>query len=379
MRSSRKASLISGYFLIVLVCLGDASLAASQTKDGTFDDLASQAAAAREQGDVARAVDFYTKAVQANSKWSEGWWFLGLLQYQEGAYSPAEDAFTHYLELNPGAGPALALRGLCEYESAAFPQAATDIQKAISLGAANDPHNAQILRYHEALALSRSGQFQQALTAYAFFAEKNITNPELLVAIGLAGLRMALPPKEVSAEQQPLVAAVGSAGFQFMSGDEKGAQKAFEKLFARYPNTANLHFFYGHLLFNSDPDAALAEFEHELKISPSNSNAAIMSAWILLLRNRPAEALPFAQKAVEQEPQSGAAELVLGRALIETGDLNNGTEILQKAVQQDPDNLEVHIALAKAFSKLGRKDDARRERMLCLQLTQGNAALSASP
>ena len=47
--------------------------------------------------------------------------------------------------------------------------------------------------------------------------------------------------------------------------------------------------------------------------------------------------------------------------------------ILKKSCRLEPGNLEAHLTLAKAYSKLGRKDDARRERLLCLELSGGGA------
>jgi Tfp pilus assembly protein PilF len=64
------------------------------------------------------------------------------------------------------------------------------------------------------------------------------------------------------------------------------------------------------------------------------------------------------------------AQLSLGRALLETGDIQSATHILESALALDPQNLEIHIALARAYSESGREDDARRERLACLQLTE---------
>ena len=95
-----------------------------------------------------------------------------------------------------------------------------------------------------------------------------------------------------------------------------------------------------------------------------------MLAWIPLMKNDGAEALPHARKAVADDPSLPSAQLVLGRALTETGNARDGIEHLEKTMQIQPDNLEVHLALAKAYSKSGRKEDARRERLLCLEMTK---------
>ena len=365
--------------LIALCTLVFLASAAGQIAPYRDNDLITQASAARMQNDIPRAIQLYSQAVERNPKWPDGWWFLGSLQYGTGAYVPARDALSHYIAIVPEAGPAFALRGLCEFEIGDYRKALVDIEHGISLGAANQPRNEQILRYHEALLLTRLGNYTTALKKYSYFAKNGVSNPELLTAIGLAGLRMPLLPKDVNAEQQELVSAAGNAAYRFLAGDEASAAPAFQALFQRFPRAPNTHFLYGYLLFATDPDAALTEFQQELKTVPSNADAAVMTAWALLLRNAFPEALPYAQKAAELEPALPSAQLVLGRCLMETGDLKGGMQHLEKALQLEPDNLETHLALAKAYSKSGRREDARRERLLCLQLTSANGTSNEHP
>ena len=343
---------------------------AAQDKPATFEDLASAASAAREANDIPRAIGLYGQALQLDSKWQDGWWFLGVLEYGADQYAAGRDALTHYLDLAPKAGPAFALRGLCEFETGEYAQSLADIQRALSLGAANAPRNEQILRYHEALLLTRNQRFEEALRAYGVFAREGVTSPELLLAMGLAGLRTPLFPKELAANQQDLYLAAGTAAFQFMAGDAKKGQAAFEDLFQRFPTAPNAHYLYGYLLFATDPDQALPEFKRELEIAPSNGAAEVMLAWDSLMRGNFTEALPYAQKAAVEEPEATVPQLVLGRSLLETGDVKGGMEHLEKALQLDPENLETHLALAKAYSKSGRKEDARRERLRCLEIAK---------
>jgi tetratricopeptide (TPR) repeat protein len=351
----------------------------AQANPASFSDVAAKAAAARDANDVPSAIELYQQALKLNSQWSDGWWFLGSLQYSVGDYAAASNALTHYLELTPNAAPALAVRGLCEFENAEYGKSLSDIQRALALGAANQPHNEKILRYHEALLLTRTGRFEDALRSYAFFTHENDANPELLLAIGLAGLRTPLLPKELKADQQELYMNAGNAAFDFMKGDKEAAHLEFQHLFQRVPPVPNAHYLYGFLLYASDPDEAVIEFEKEREANPSNTAAEVMLAWIPLLQNDGSEALPYAQKAAAEDPTLPSAQLVLGRALSETGDTKNGIEHLEKTAQLQPDNLEVHLALAKAYSKSGRKEDARRERLLCLEMTKNDTAPATHP
>jgi tetratricopeptide (TPR) repeat protein len=346
----------------------------AQDRSPSFQEVVAEATAARDANDVPRAIQLYTQAMQLDPKWLEGWWSLGLLQYSSGAYVGATDALSHLIDLHPDAGQALALRGLCEFETGNYPQSLADIERGLAFGAATDAHNEQILRYHEALLLTRLGSFQEALRAYSVFAEHKISNPDLLIAIGLAGLRMPLLPENVPGNQQELLTAAGDATFKFMAGDTPAAQTAFNDLFQRFPTAPNTHFLYGNLLYAFGPDAAVPQFKKELEIAPDNANVRTMLAWSLLMQNRADEALPHAKRIADEAPERPSSQLTLGRALLDTGDISGGIQHLEQARKLQPDNIEIHIALAKAYSKSGRDDDARQERALCRQMTENSAA-----
>jgi predicted Zn-dependent protease len=353
-------------------------VALAQTSPVAFPELVSRATAARAENDLPRAIQLYRQAVQVNPEWKEGWWYLGLLLYQTDAYSDARDALTRYIALHPVAGPAIALRGLCEFETGEYSSSLQDIERGLSLGAASQLRNEQILRYREALLLTRLGKFQDALRAYAWFARKGITSAELMEEIGLAGLRTAVLP-EPSGDKRSLFIGAGNAAYRYMSGQESEARASFQKLFQEFPAASNAHLLYGYLLFERYPEEAIREFKRELEVTPSNSGANVMLAWACLMQNDPSAALPYAKRAEQEEPQLPVAQLVLGRSLVETGDIKNGTSYLEKAGQFDPGNPEVHIALAQAYSEAGRKKDAWRERMESLHLTGSATASVPNP
>ncbi|HME34318.1 MAG TPA: tetratricopeptide repeat protein [Candidatus Sulfotelmatobacter sp.] len=356
-------------------------MCAAQANPASFSDVVAKATAARDANDLPGAIELYRQALKLNSQWPDGWWFLGSLQYGTGDYSAARDALSHYLELTPNAAPALAMRGLCEFEIGDYPTSLKDIERALGLGAANQPRNEKILRYHEALLLTRTGRFEDALRSYAFFTKDKDedSNPELLLALGLAGLRTPLLPKELRPDEQELYIRTGKAVFDYMRRDMDSARAEFQQLFDRVPPVPNAHYLYGYLLYAGDPDAAVVEFKKELEVNPASAVAEVMLAWIPLMQNDGATALPHARKAVAEDPALPSAHLVLGRAFTETGDTKDGIEHLETTVQLQPDNLEVHLALAKAYSKFGRKEDARRERLLCLEMTKNDTNPATHP
>jgi tetratricopeptide (TPR) repeat protein len=369
----------SGSFvLVVLVLLSAVPRVAAQANPANFSDVVARANAARDVNDIPTAVELYRQALKLNAQWADGWWFIGSLEYGAGEYSLGQEALSHYLRLMPNAAPALAMRGLCEFESGEYPKSLQDIQRALGLGAANQSRNEKILHYHESLLLTRMGRFEDALRSYSFFARED-PNPELLVAIGLAGLRTPLLPKELKTNQQDLFISVGKAAFAYIKGDKEKAHAEFQQVFAENPMLPNAHYLYGFLLYSSDPEEALEEFKKELQVDPKNTAADVMLAWIPLMNNDGAEALAYARKAVAQDSSLPSAQLVLGKALTETGNAEEAIAHLEKTAEVQPDNLEVHLALAKAYSKSGRKDDARRERLLCIEMTKNDTAPTAHP
>ena len=363
----------SNVSFLLFVCLL-AALMAAQANPRNFDEVVASASSARELGDAPRAVELYRQALQLNPQWPDGWWYLGALQYGRGAYAAARDALSRYIQLTPDAGPALAMRGLCEFETGEYSQSLKDIQRGLSVGAANGPRNEKILHYHEGLLLTHSGKFEDALHAYGFLSRDGATNEgeahsELPLAVGLAGLRAPLLPKDVSSDQKEMFSLAGWATLHFMAGEESRGRQEFQDLFQHFPSAPNAHYLYGYLLFAGNPDEAVKEFKRELEIAHPNAPADVMLAWASLVENDAARALPYAREAAEADPGLAEVQLVLGRSLAETGEMKTGIEHLEKALQFDPDNLEVHLALATAYSQSGRKEDARRERLRCLDLT----------
>ncbi|HUX43227.1 MAG TPA: tetratricopeptide repeat protein [Terracidiphilus sp.] len=340
----------------------------AQEASPQFSDLAAQAAAARDQQDLPLAIRLYAQAVQQKPDWAEGWWYLGLLQYSTNQFAPAIDAFNHLIQLQPKAAPAVALRGLCEFETGAYEDSLRDLQLAVDHGAANDPQNAQILRYHLAQLLTRSSQFQDALNAYKYFATNHIQDADLLVGIGLAGMRVPALTKEIPAQKRALYQEAGTAGYAFLGDESHQADALFRELFARYPSTPGLHFFYGFLLFAHAPDLAVEQFQSEVALAPENVQARAMLAFTLMVDGKFQKALPQAEHAYAAAPDMELAQLALGRSLAETGETQRAMTLLQQVLKQDPNNLEAHLGLVAIYSHEGKREDAYRERLLCLGL-----------
>jgi protein O-GlcNAc transferase len=84
-------------------------------------------------------------------------------------------------------------------------------------------------------------------------------------------------------------------------------------------------------------------------------------AEMLIKQNRPDEALPYAQSALNINPQSARNQFLLGKALSRRGRPEAAFDHLRKAAQLDPNYPEPHYLLGQLYEKMGRRDDAQRE------------------
>ena len=330
------------------------------SQNARVQQLAKQAAAARDAGSVDDALALYRRGVALQPDWAEGWWNLGTLEYDRSAFAPARDAFSRLLKLEPGAAPGWALRGLCEFELKEYRPSLEDMQRALRLGLDKTPPLSKVARYHAALLLTRAAQFQNALQLYTQLAKQGADDRETILGTGLAGLRLLLFPSEVPAAQEEFVYRVGHAIYQGAVRNEAAAQKEIEALIAANPRAPELHNLLGLLM--SDPDGALDQWKQELAISPNHTPAKLQIAFEYLKRQDAVAGLPYARESVALEPESFVAHIALGRLLVVSGDLAGGIAELEQAKKLAPDSPDTRIGLASAYAKAGRTQDAARER-----------------
>ena len=272
------------------------------------------------------------------------------------------------MRLEPKApSPAWALLGLCDFETKNYEEALRHFDRSF-IGEARDNPFARATRYHAALLLTKSGQFELALKRLAEISAPDTETSDIVRAIGLASLRITLLVTEIPESQYEFVDAVGHAVFDGNVRREKEAEAKFQALLAQYPKRPQLHYLHGQALLSSDTQAALREFEHEIEISPGHVPARLQIAFEYLKEGEPAKALPYARQAAVIEPGFFAAHAAAGQALMESGDLPNGIIELEKASALAPNSPETHMKLASAYAQAGREQDAKRERDIFAKL-----------
>jgi tetratricopeptide (TPR) repeat protein len=159
-----------------------------------------------------------------------------------------------------------------------------------------------------------------------------------------------------------MILMAGRASYMMATRNTASAEKAFEALAARYPETPNVHYAYGICLLIEKPDKAIEEFKRELELQPDHPASMTQLAFEYENRGDGAAALPWAQKAVAAVPKDFAALKALGQALLDTGDIDGAIKELQTGIALAPESPGLHFTLARAYQRAGRLDDAARER-----------------
>ena len=325
-----------------------------------FAPLVKQAEAARAANHLDEAIPFYEKALKLNPKWAEGWWALGTSNYELDRYQPARDAFRRAVDMQPENGSAWTFKGLCEFQLKNYDTALSDLLQGRMLGIQNKDL-VSVARYHTAILMTRIEQYEQAMQVLNDFALEGNDSPRVIEALGMAALRMPMLPIDLPGTKRDLVMLAGRASYFTSARLFPAAQKAFEELVARYPETPNVHYAYGVFLTAEQPDKAIEEFKEELKISPRHPWSALQIAFEYIKRQDWEAARPWAEEAVTDAPENFVAHRAMGQVLVETGDLDGAISQFEAGVRLAPDSPAMRFALARAYRRAGRTADAERE------------------
>jgi tetratricopeptide (TPR) repeat protein len=331
--------------------------------DAAIEKLSKQGDAYRQENKIDDAIALYKKGVALKPSWDEGWWYLGTLYYDLDQYSEGRDAFKHLALIKPQVAAGWAMLGLCEFQTRDYTNSLKHLGHGIALGVDAEQNISDVVHYHFAMLLTRNGDFEQAMKTLGLFAQRNLNQPDYIEAMGIAALRKPLLPSELPPSEREMVLDVGRAMYDAAGLRTPVAAAEFKTAVDKYSTQPNIHYLYGSFLLFSDVDAGMAELKKEIELSPVHVPALVTLASEYLKVQDYKTGLPFAERAVDANPSSFPAHAVLGRILFEGAiDPTRGVKELERARTLEPASPQVHAALATAYAKVGRKEDAAKER-----------------
>jgi len=114
----------------------------------------------------------------------------------------------------------------------------------------------------------------------------------------------------------------------------------------------------GNVFRPGDLEQALGHYRAALAEKPADPELLANVGQILLAMNRPAEAAPFLEQAVEAEPFSVVARFDLAVAYGRSGRLREAVEQYERLVRSGDADVRVHHNLGLALRQLGRNTEA---------------------
>jgi len=342
--------------------------ATSQTAPASpsFADVSHRADAARVQERFPEAIQLYKQGIKLRPTWSEGWWWLGSIYYEQDRFPEAQAAFERFVATSPKAEPAYAFLGLCEYETGKYDAARRHFSQWALKGSPGTSELIDVALFHWALLLTQEGKFAQALYLLDKAAQHHGPNPLLVEAIGLAWLQLRNLPEDYPIEQREIVWLAGTASVSASADNYKKAQEYAARLVSHYGDRPNVHYFRGMLyFFDKQEEEAQAEFRRELEISPKNASAMIQLALAQAsLREKLDEAENNASNALSIDSENPLGHYALGTVLLLQGKYEPSVGELQRAAKLAPGSARVHFQLANAYRRLDRMSDFEREKAL---------------
>ncbi|HVN20817.1 MAG TPA: tetratricopeptide repeat protein [Dongiaceae bacterium] len=348
--------------LLLLIAL-IASIAAGQTSPPTFEDLSTRAQQAYEANHPAEALDLFRQAVKLKPDWAQGWWAVGMINYQLDHYPECRDALTQMVALDANAAPGWALLGLCEFRTKDYDPSFQHLKKAHMLVSVRQSGGEllDIADYHLAMLLTRQGAFEVAQEVMVKVALKVRSNAEMEFAAGLTVLRMPILPAEVPSDQRDVVTMAGKAFWDLVTQPPAQTEADFKALVSKYPKFPNVHYFYGTYLAAHFPERCAPEFLEELRISPDSVPARVQLALRYTVEGKLDDAVKMAREAVALSPDSVGAQLALADTLRAQGNDEAALPAFLAAERLDPVSPKIRLFLVNVYRALGRLDDMRRE------------------
>jgi tetratricopeptide (TPR) repeat protein len=342
---------------------------AKAPNDAAFEAAAKKARDAHAAKQLEEAVDLYHRALRMRPGWTEGRFGLGTVLYDLDRFTDARNAFRRVTAEDPKQATAWAFQGLCSFRLKEYETALEEIQHGRTLGLGENLQVQAVANYHAAVLFIRFGKFEVAYEALREFALRDQDSPGVIEAFGLSVLRQPYLPSEAPVEKREMILMAGRAGYELARGRRSpNTRRVFESLVTRYPEEPNIRYSWGAYLLMDEPEAALAEFRRVLAMDPTYVPAMLQIAFQDIKQGQFAEALPYAEKAVEIEPRQFAARNALGRALLELGQTDRAIQELEEGAKLAPDSPQMLFHLARAYQRAGRKEDADRTRQAFIRL-----------
>ena len=352
----REAILLSAF----VVGLFASPLWAQQPSPGDLQAYFQQGQTALGQGRYDEASAAFEKVAAAAPDIAEVRAALGLCYFQQSRFQQSADSLRLALELKPGLPRTDILLAMSLTEIGRFEEALPGLRKGFAQS--EDP----ILRRSSGLRLLRAysglGRDRESIEAALGLDKLFPNDPEVLYHAGrLFGNYAYLTFSKLSAVAPDSVWRHQAAGEAFESeGQIDRALAEYRRVLELDPTRPGIYFRVGRALSSSSLDDAMQAFLAELKIDPSNANAAYEIGEIHRRAGEFEHARKYFSHAIGSYPNFEQARLGLAQTLLSLDAPAEALVHLQAAIEINPRNDVSFYRLAQAQRALGNADEQKK-------------------
>ena len=156
---------------------------------------------------------------------------------------------------------------------------------------------------------------------------------------------------------------------KLMANDFSGALVDLQKAVELDADLPDVYAYYGAaLLATGDQPGAQKAFERALEHDPNNFDANLRLGLLLRKDERYDEAMPYLSHALEIRPGDVGVRYQIATVKLSRGQVEQARLDLESLVAEAPNFIEAHVSLATAYYREKRKTDGDRERAIIEKL-----------
>jgi tetratricopeptide (TPR) repeat protein len=335
--------------------------AAQEAAPAVLQRYAEEGERALAEGRYADAEKAYEALRQKSPTTAEVHARLGLIYFQQRKFDSAVPPLRQALKLKPGLPKVETLLAMSLSELGRYEEALPGLKKGFAQS--GDPVLKRMAGLHLQRVYTAMERHQDAVEVALALSRLHPDDPEVLYHTGrlfanfayVQTMRLAsVAPRSVWLHQ-----AAGEANES--QGLYDAAVREYREVLALAPQRPGIQFRIGRALLaraQATPGADLSEarqaFEEELKIDPSNANAAYEVGEMYRKDGELEKAREFFEQALARHPDFDEALVGLGRTLVALGRSAEALPRLEAAAKLDPHNEVAFYQMAQAYRALGR-------------------------
>lgn len=290
---------------------------------------------------------------------------------QGGQWSKAKEACSLWCQENPNDPEGWFLLGAINGQLGAFDEAETCSRRVIAISPV-----VPIAHYNLGIALQKLEKTDEALKSFQQAVRLKPDFPEAYCELGVAFQSAGRLESAIENYQKALALNPGLAAAHYNLGaalreiDRLGeAADSCNRALVINPGMAEAHRTLGLILGNQGQfTQAEACFEQVLRIQPNHAEACIELGNILKSQGKIKKALSHYRRAIQIKPNDVAGRNAAGLALMELNQFDVAEACFREVLKLQPDSAEAHNNLAGVMMLQGRIEDATRHYQRAIDL-----------